>query len=102
MHVCMNKTQVTFLHSFRKEADTANITSGDVSFSKSSKQYGYLNPQFVAAAASAGGEDKKGTKVRKPSLLAALARTFGGYYAVAGVILLCYDLVAFINPQLLR
>jgi len=39
---------------------------------------------------------------RRPSLAVALFRTFIGYYAWSGVLLLGYSLIMFVNPFLLK
>lgn len=41
-------------------------------------------------------------KIKKASLATALAKTFLPFYSLAGVLLLLYDIVAFINPLLLK
>ena len=42
------------------------------------------------------------TTSKNPSLLLALAHTFGGLFAFAGILKLTQDSLLFINPQILR
>jgi hypothetical protein len=41
-------------------------------------------------------------KPKSPSLVMALARSFGGTFFVAGLFKLCQDLLNFVSPQLLK
>ena len=49
---------------------------------------------------SAPKESKK--KAKSPSIVMALARSFGGTFFLAGLFKLCQDLLNFVSPQLLK
>ena len=47
-------------------------------------------------------KDKKQKGPKVPSVAVALMKTYGPYYLLAGVYKLIYDIIGFINPQILR
>ena len=57
--------------------------------------------KFIETKFITPGGDKK-TKKTKPSLLLTLTKTFLPYFSLAGVLLLVYCTIAFINPYLLK
>ena len=80
---------------FRKSSELTDTITSQTSVGKASDKP-QLSPVFPAA------DKVPYINIKTPSLLAALLRTFGGYYATAGLLLLCYNLIAFVNPQLLQ
>ena len=56
----------------------------------------------IEAKSESGDGGKREQSKQKPFLVKALANTFLGYYSLAGILLLTYDIVAFANPMILR
>ena len=80
---------------FRKSSDLTDTVTSQTSVGKASGKP-QLSPVLPAP------DKDPYLDIKTPSLLRALLRTFGGYYATAGLLLFCYNLIAFVNPQLLQ
>lgn len=66
------------------------------------KDFAGLLENDIDEKSDAGDGENIELSKQKPSLLKALTNTFVGFYSLAGVLLLMYDLVAFVNPIVLQ
>ena len=62
----------------------------------------FRKEQYAAYLRLNGWTKDEGKKPKTPSLYVALFKTFGAYYFSGGLFLLCYDIVSFVNPQILQ
>ena len=86
-HHADNKTEETYEFEF---FDPKTTRSADkISFQKASHRREEQNSERTR-------------KPKSPSLVMALARSFGGTFFVAGLFKLCQDLLNFVSPQLLK
>ena len=94
LYLCFSSINFTDHHTTDKNEETYEFEFSDSKSARSADRITFL------PASQQGGQQRR--KPRKPSLVMALTRSFGGTFFVAGLFKLLQDLLNFVSPLLLK
>ena len=101
---CESFCRIDFAHGYNHGEYTDGVADGNGDIS----EFEFFDPKWIHSAdkitflptRGRGGQKKKGSK--EPSLVWALARSFGGVFMMGGLFKFLQDILNFVGPQLLK